>query len=394
MKNNLKRFAQKNVAISTIAVVVIVIVIIIFAGGAAYYYSTTAKAKSSSTTTTGSAVTSASSTSGSSSVATSGTNTSSSSSSALILYSADAYVNESTVLANSFSSATGIQVAPPKSAGSSALGQQIAEGNPVSVFISVSKTAIENSTLKSEYSGWGIAFAADQMGIAYSNLTTTNTAAKTVIDSFNKAASTNTTSAWFDFYSNLTSGAVKVGVSNPNEDPAGYRAWIVLQAAGQAYANNASYFVDRMLSNGGNVTGASAADLVAPLQSGNIQFLFIYKSDVVASGLNLLQLPSEVNLGSQSYNSFYEQFSYNTTGGLEKGGAIVLWITVPKDSTNYNESVRFVAYVVQNYKTLLSPYGLVYITPAKIYNDTDGVIPTLLETMLSNGTLANGGPLS
>jgi len=226
------------------------------------------------------------------------------------------------------------------------------------------------------------------MSIAYINSSaSSNAAASATINAFNAAVSSNTTQAWYDFYSNLTSGQVKVGISNPNADPAGYRAWIVLEAAGQAYANNASYFVDRMLANTGNVTAASAADLVPSLQSGNIQFLFIYKSDITALGLNYLELPSGVNLGAPSYNDYYSQFTYNTTGGLEKGGTIRLWITVPKDTTNYNESVQFVTFVVLNYKTVLNGFGLVYISPPKLYNDTDADVPTEFNQLLTNGSL-------
>ena len=231
------------------------------------------------------------------------------------------------------------------------------------------------------------------MGIAYTSSTGQSQAVTNVINSFGSAMSSNTTSAWYAFYSNLTSGQVKVGISNPNADPAGYRAWIVLEAAGKAYANNSNYFVNRMITNKGNVTGASAADLVAPLQSGNIQFLFIYNSDITALKLSILQLPSGVNLGSPSYNTYYSQFIYNTTGGLEKGGAITLWITVPKDSTNSNESVQFVVYVLQNYKTILNGFGLVYISPPKLYNDTSADVPNALDQMLSQNTLAYSGSL-
>ena len=300
----------------------------------------------------------------------SSTVSSSATSSGLILYSADAYVNESTILENAFTSSSGIQMAPPKAAGSLTLAQQIAQGNPVSVFLSVSKTAVQNTTLKTAFGGWAIAFASDQMGIVYANSTTQNSAAMAVINAYNTASSTNTTAALYAFFNNLTSGQVKVGISNPNADPAGYRAWIVLEAAGHIYANNTNYFVNRMISNGGNFTGASAADLVAPLQTGQIQFLFIYKSDITAEHLKLIQLPSGVNLGSGAYNTFYSQFTYTITTGVQKGGSITLWYHVPKTSTDPTDSVKFVAFVIQNYPTLLKSFGLSYIQPPKIYNDT------------------------
>ncbi|MDA4111591.1 MAG: substrate-binding domain-containing protein [Thaumarchaeota archaeon] len=373
----------ERAAISSIALATIVIVVIIVVAGGAYYF----VSSNSSTTTSASSTTSSTAISSSSS-----TVSSSASPSGLILYSADAYVNESTILENGFSTSTGIQMAPPKAAGSLTLAQQIAQGNPVSVFLSVSKTAIQNATLKSAFGGWAVAFATDQMGIAYTNATLQNSAGAAVVNAFNTAVSTNSTTDWYNFYNNLTSGQVKVGISNPNADPAGYRAWIVLEAAGHIYAgNNSGYFVNRLISNSGNYTGASAADLVAPLQTGQIQFLFIYKSDITAEHLRLLQLPKGVNLGSGAYNTFYSQFTYTITSGVQKGGSITLWITVPKTSTDNTNSVRFVVYVVQNYVTLLKPFGLSNIQPPKIYNDTS--IPTPLQQLLTNGSLSYAGAL-
>ena len=371
-----KRFSS---GVSGIAILAIIVMILILVSGGAYYYLAQTPMTNTSST--------------SSTISSSTPPSTSSSRSALILYSADAYVNESTVLANAFTQSSGIQIAPPKAAGSSALGQQIAQGNPVSIFISVSKAAVQNTTLKNESSGWAISFATDQMGIAYSSATNQSSAGQKVIAAYRTAVASNSTRDWYNFYSNLTSGQVKIGISNPNADPAGFRAWLVLEAAGKTYANSSSYFVNKMVTNGGNITAASAADLVAPLQTGNIQFLFIYKSDISAEHLGLLQLPSSVNLGAPSYNTFYSQFTYTTTGGVQKGSAIVLWVTVPKDSTNYVESVQFVIFLIRNYQPLLKPFGLAYINPPKMYNDTSSDVPTSLQQLISNGTLSYGGVL-
>ncbi len=374
----------KVAAVSTIVITVVIMVIVVFAAGVSYYYFFSPSNSSSST------ANSLSSSSNTTSVAFSKTSENSNKS-GLILYSADAYVNESTVLENAFASSTGVQMAPPKSGGSLALAQQIAQGNPVNVFLSVSKTAVQNTTLKSSFGGWAVAFATDQMGIAYSNATRQNPQAMAVIDSFNTAVSANSTAAWYNFYNNLTSGRVKVGISNPNTDPAGYRAWIVLEAAGHIYANDTNHFINRLISNGGNFTGASAADLIAPMQAGQLQFLFIYKSDIVSEQLNLFQLPLGVNLGSGAYNPFYSQFTYTITSGVQKGGAITLWITVPSTSNDKHGSLQFVGFVVQNYVELLKPFGLVNIQPPKVYNDT--VLPSPLQQMVANGTLSYAGQL-
>src|SRR5579863_506974 len=65
----------------------------------------------------------------------------------LLVFSADLYTAESSYLYSGFSNSTGIPYATPKGAGSFALATQIQQGSPVSVFISVSKSALEASYL-------------------------------------------------------------------------------------------------------------------------------------------------------------------------------------------------------------------------------------------------------
>ena len=139
-------------------------------------------------------------------------------------------MNESTLLEQGFTSQTGIPMATPVSAGSSALAVNIAAGNPVSVFLSVSRSTLQGPALGTNFPGWAIAFASDQVGIAYTSATSQTAAGKAVLAAYTTASTTNTTAAWFNFFNNLTSGSVKVGISNPNADPAGYRAWMVLSS--------------------------------------------------------------------------------------------------------------------------------------------------------------------
>ena len=311
-------------------------------------------------------------------------------SSPLLVYSADLYSSESSYLYSGFSNSTGIPYAAPKSAGSFALAAQIKSGAPVSVFISVSKSALETSYLGSQYSGWGIAFVNDQMSIGYTNSTGQSAAFQTVLSDYQRATVSNATSDWSAFFMDLTSGSVKVGISNPNTDPAGYRAWIVLQAAGQEFNGDKTYFVNRMLQSAANVTGLSAAALVAPLEEGQIQFLFMYKSAVQSHGLTPLILPRSVNLGDTKLSSFYSQFTYTLTTGVQKGGAILLFATVPKNSTETAQALDFVVYIVKNAASL-SSYGLVVLSPALLYNSTD--VPAPIASLLSQGLLKSSGPI-
>lgn len=314
----------------------------------------------------------------------------------LLLYSADSQVNESTAFEAGFTAQTGIPMAAPVVAGSGTLASNIKAGDPVSIFLSVSRSSVGSSALGTEFPGWAIAFASDQVGIAYTSSSLQTTAGKAVLAAYTTAINANTTGAWFDFFNNLTSGSVKVGISNPNTDPAGYRGWMVLELAGIAFdggAANEQYFVNRMLESHGNITGASAAALVPALLTGQIQFLFYYKSAITSAGLNMLQLSNGVNLAQSSYNSFYSQATYPTNNGLEKGSAMLIWLTVPKDSTDSTNSVSFVVYVVQNYQTVLKDFGLVSVLPAQLYNTTGYTVPAPLVSLLDSGTLVDEGPV-
>lgn len=308
----------------------------------------------------------------------------------LILFSADLYTAETGYLYAGFASSAGIPYAIPKGSGSFALATQIAQGSPVSDFISVSKAALEKSYLGNRSSGWGIAFASDQMSIGYYNSSDLAPAVQNIVKDYRTASETNSTSTWATFFADLTSGSVKVGISNPNTDPAGYRAWIVLEAAGKVYANNQSSFSDRLSRSNSNVTGASAAALVAPLQAGQIQFLFMYKSAVLPHGLAPLTLPREVNLGDSSLASLYSQFTYKLNSGVQKGGPILLFITVPNNSTQTAYALQFVDYVVRHASEMAS-YGLVPLVPAQLYNNT--AIPSRISLLLSEGLIVESGTI-
>jgi molybdate/tungstate transport system substrate-binding protein len=351
--------------------IAIVVIVVVVAAALAYVYSTDAGSGSASSTIT------TTSTTGSLSI----------SSSPLISFSADAYATEATALLQGFSRSTGVPVAPVKSAGSFADANQIAAGAPDDVFISVALSATSFQYLKNLTANWAVGFASDQMVLAYSNVTS----AQSVASEGKAAAASNSTSDWNAFFASLTSGQVKVGISNPVTDPAGLRGWLVLEAAGLMYdGGNQSAYASALLRAGTNVTGTNAAALVAPLQSGQIQLLFIYRSAAVADHIAYIQLDRHVNLGDASLGTFYSKVSYKDSAGVTAGSPIVLCVTVPLSSTNAAEADAFVVYVIKNAATL-SAYGLNPFSPAKLYDNV--APPTAISQLESQGLLVVAGSL-
>ncbi|MEM0374281.1 MAG: extracellular solute-binding protein, partial [Sulfolobales archaeon] len=311
------------------------------------------------------------------------TNTGSTSGGIIQLYVADAYTAEAQDFANNFAKSTGIQVAI-KSAGSLTLARQIAQGSPVSVFMPVAIDAVRPSFLGNRSPGWAIAIGADQLVLAYSNLTLQNQNAKVALSYANK-------SDWYNFFLKITDGSLKIGIADPTQDPAGFRGWLVLQLAGYVYANgDLKYFVDRIIANKGNISAAHAADLVAPLVAGNIQFLFIYRSAAIAKGLYYVQLPPQINLGDPNYTTIYQKASLNISGTIIRGAPIYLYITIPKDPVNPDAAVQFLIFVIKN-NNILSKYGITPLKPAYLYNSTQ--VPKYLLDLISQNYLIIKGSL-
>ena len=309
----------------------------------------------------------------------------------IIIFSADAYVAESAYLGSGFANSTGAAYVTPTSAGSLALAQQIRAGAQVSDFISVSRSAVTSTYLGNRSSGWAIAFAGDQMVLAYVNATSYPPGMSSVLSAYATARVSNSTADWKTLFGIISSGTVKVGIANPNADPAGYRGWLVLEAAGYTYASsNQTYFSSQMMTNHGNVSGASAAALIAPLQTGNLDLLFIYRSAAISHRLAYLTLPRQVSLGDPTLGSYYSKFTYTIATGVQKGGAIVLFVTVPNNSTATAQALEFVKYLVSHTSSLNS-YGLAVFSPPTLYNST--AVPSEIGQLASSGSVALGGTL-
>jgi molybdate/tungstate transport system substrate-binding protein len=366
--------------VSTVAVAAVVVIVVVILVAALVVSSTPAKTTTSTTTST--SVSTATSTL---------TSTVSGKEAPLVSYSADAYAPEVTALLNNFSSSTGVQVAPLKSGGSTADASAIEAGAPDDVFVSSSLAATSSQYLGNLTANWSIGFATDQMVVAYSNSSTQTPATTNIVSLGNTAAQSNATSDWNNFYTALVSGTVKVGISDPTQDPGGLRGWLALEAAGYLYSGgNSQAYVSTLLKDQDNVTAASAADLVAPLQAGDIQFLFTYKSAAVSDGLPYITLDSHVNLGTASLASFYSKFSYTDSAGTTKGAPIVISVTIPLSVVNAAEALQFVQYVVQNSKSL-STFGVVPLSPCVIYENTPP--PVAIQQLVTQGLLVNGGAL-
>ncbi|MGA1794959.1 MAG: tungstate ABC transporter substrate-binding protein WtpA [bacterium] len=225
-----------------------------------------------------------------------------------------------------------------ESAGSQKCARKITDlKKPCDIMASADFRVIDKLLIP-EYTGMNIRFASNQMVLCYTDKSR-------MADTVNK---TN----WFDV---LATEGVIWGHSDPDLDPCGYRALLVLQLAEKHYDQPGLY--EKLLANRPkeNIRPKSV-ELVALLQTGHMDYAWEYRSVAVQHGLKFVELPVRINLSDPEYDDFYSQASVSVTGKdpgttIEMiGQSITYGVCLIKDAPNPEAAIAFLAY-------LLSPDG-------------------------------------
>lgn len=208
-----------------------------------------------------------------------------------------------------------------------------------------------------DYADWYLMIARNEIVIAYSNKS--------------KYANEINSDNWYEI---LNKSDVKIGFSNPNDDPCGYRSQMVMQLA-EVYYKNPNIYDELVLKNikdfkvkeengtyeiivPKNINDVNTdkifmrskeTDLLAPLESGAYDYLFIYKSVANQHNLKYILLPKEINLGYYDYANYYKKVKLTTGDGNTKTAKpIVYGITVPKNANHPEEGIEFVKMVLEH----------------------------------------------
>jgi len=118
-----------------------------------------------------------------------------------------------------------------RSGGSAQLVRSIIDLNKKSDVLAVADYSLIKNELIPEYASWYINFARDRMVLAYT-------------DSSRYSSEVNEAN-WYEI---LEMDNVVFGFSNPNDDPCGYRALMVIQLA-EIYYNNSKIFDNLIVEN-------------------------------------------------------------------------------------------------------------------------------------------------
>jgi molybdate/tungstate transport system substrate-binding protein len=184
-----------------------------------------------------------------------------------------------------------------------------------------------------KYAEWNVRFASNQMVLCYTDKS--------------KHAKNVSAKNW---YTILQEKGVLWGHSDPNVDPCGYRALMVLQLAEKYYKQPGLY--EKTVANRPkeNVRPKSV-ELVSLLQTGNMDYAWEYRSVAVQHGLKYIELPDQINLGNYKFDKYYSSAVVEVTG--EKPGtmmkmtgmSITYGVTLIKNAPNRDAAIAFLQYL-------------------------------------------------
>jgi molybdate/tungstate transport system substrate-binding protein len=208
-----------------------------------------------------------------------------------------------------------------------------------------------------KYTDWYINFASNEMVLMY----TPQSKYKEEINSDN----------WYNI---LLREEVEYGHSDPNADPCGYRSQLVWKLAEDFY-NRENLYNDLDKNCPPNNVRSKETDLIALLESGSLDYIFIYRSVAEQHEMPFVLLPDKINLKTNKHSTYYQRAEFDVNGKepgekiTKVGQPMVYGITIPNNSPNKEAAQRFVEFVVSKEgQKILSNKGQPPLKPAVTNN--------------------------
>mgnify|MGYP000091245686 CR=1 FL=1 len=237
----------------------------------------------------------------------------------------------------------------------------IVEGNRTTDILAVADyNVIIKYIMPANLTDWYIVFARNEMVIAFTNQSRYH----------NEINSTN----WYQI---LARPDVSYGHSDPNRDPAGYRTLLLWKLADKYY--NASIYDTLIQSAENHVIRPKSVELIALLESHDLDYAFEYKSVAVQHNLSYIELSPEINLGDWTKAELYSTVNVTLTDGTVIYGTPILYgFTILKNAPHYELAVSFAELLLSDQgDTIFENAGQPPISPALASNLNK--IPTALQ---------------
>jgi molybdate/tungstate transport system substrate-binding protein len=198
------------------------------------------------------------------------------------------------------------------------------------------------------HADWYLGFVSNQITFAYTG--------------HSKGASQLTPSNWYQV---LSEPGVKIGRSNPAADPSGYQVLQMLQLA-QGYYNDPTLAASVLRNSPDSSVAETETSLLAALQSGQIDYLAIYKSNALEDHLKYISLPAQINLSDQSMSASYATVSVAAGSlGTLTAKPIIYGLTIPSNAPDAALGQKFIGFVLSRLgQAIMAGNGFTVISPA------------------------------
>jgi len=195
---------------------------------------------------------------------------------------------------------------------------------------------------------WYLGFVSNQITFAYT--------------SRSKGASGLTPANW---YKVLGQPGVRIGRSNPAADPSGYQTLQMLQLA-NSYYKNPGLSASVLKNSPAASVAETETSLISALQSGQIDYLAIYKSTAQEQHLKWIALPPQINLSDPAMAADYAKVSIHAGSlGTLTAKPIIYGLTIPTSAPNAALGQKFISFVIgPQGQAIMHSNGFVVISPA------------------------------
>jgi molybdate/tungstate transport system substrate-binding protein len=246
------------------------------------------------------------------------------------------------------------------------------------------------------FADWYIRFASNRIVLAYT--------------SSSKYANEVNVTNWFSV---LMRSGVVFGFPNPMIDALGYRALMVMQLAETYYVNNSIFHnlvtrnfdppissipcdgnytivVPEVLQPKANVIlRASSIQLIPLLETGSMDYCFVYMSNAKQYGLQYVEFPDEFNLGNPQFEGLYEHVTVRfelqrfATIGLDRLGKTIYYgFTIPNNAVQKDLAVEFAKFLLdeEGRDIFESAWHPVFLPS---YTDNKQCVPSSLQSFVA-----------
>jgi molybdate/tungstate transport system substrate-binding protein len=210
---------------------------------------------------------------------------------------------------------------------------------------------------------WYLGFVSNQITLAYT--------------SHSKGAGQLTPANW---YTVVAQPGVHIGRSNPAADPSGYQFLQMLQLA-QGYYHDPGLAAAVLKNSPDSSVAETETSLLAALQSGQIDYLAIYRSNALEEHLKYIALPPQVNLSDQAMAASYAKVTINAGSlGKKQAKPIIYGLTIPSNAPDPALAEKFIGFVLgPQGQAIMRSNGFVVINPALA--SSQGKVPAALQPL-------------